>query len=238
MAMDRQRAWTLATMLTVGASLFSAALSQPSFGGPAPVLCGEIDNVSICQTGECPSGEACVAVNDTCGCQPLGCCNHSVCSNGNAQAQVDCAQQAIPEFCSNTTAQECVGVFVPGGACVNDSCVEATPTATPTATATATATETATATATASATPTGTRGGDGADCADPDDCISGNCVDDVCCDTACDGPEEACNLPGNEGTCSSIAAPAPAASPTGLVLAGLALLAVAAYRFARRRSAR
>lgn len=219
MAIDRQRAWTLATVLAVGASLFSAALSQPSFGGAAPV-CGEIDNISICQIGECPSGEACVAFNDSCGCQPLGCCNNSC--NDNAQAAaVGCAQQG--PACSNTTAVECDGVFVPGGACIDEACVEATATATPTATATAT--------------PTNTRGGDGAECLDPDDCISGNCVDDVCCDTACNGPEQACNLPGNEGTCSSLAAPAPAASPSGLVLAGFALLAVAAYRFARRRIA-
>jgi hypothetical protein len=64
---------------------------------------------------------------------------------------------------------------------------------------------------------------DGGSCADPTDCVSGNCVDDVCCDTACDQPDQQCNLPGEVGVCSSVAAKAPAASPTGLLI-GLALL--------------
>ena len=44
--------------------------------------------------------------------------------------------------------------------------------------------------------------GNGVVCAAPTDCISGNCVDGVCCDTTCDGICESCNQPGAVGACS------------------------------------
>jgi len=44
--------------------------------------------------------------------------------------------------------------------------------------------------------------GNGVTCMAPTDCISGNCVDGVCCDTACDGVCESCNQPGLVGQCS------------------------------------
>jgi MYXO-CTERM domain-containing protein len=75
---------------------------------------------------------------------------------------------------------------------------------------------------------------DGGSCEDPDDCVSGNCVDDFCCDTACNGPEQQCNLPGQEGVCSSTAAPAPAASPSGLLIGLALLIAVGAVAMLRR----
>jgi hypothetical protein len=46
----------------------------------------------------------------------------------------------------------------------------------------------------------------GRTCASPADCGGGACVDGFCCDSACDGVCEACNLPGSQGTCSAIAA--------------------------------
>src|ERR1044072_8893479 len=62
--------------------------------------------------------------------------------------------------------------------------------------------------------------GDGADCDDPVDCISGNCVDDVCCDTECSDPNQICDQPGNEGTCVTLQqAPAPTLSGAGLLVA-------------------
>jgi predicted outer membrane repeat protein len=39
-------------------------------------------------------------------------------------------------------------------------------------------------------------------CGAAHECASGSCVDGVCCDTACDGACEACNLAGSVGTCS------------------------------------
>jgi hypothetical protein len=89
-----------------------------------------------------------------------------------------------------------------------------------TPTATATSTPTATATATGTLIPNGDR------CAAPTTCQSGNCVDGFCCDTACDGLDEVCNLAGQEGTCA-VLEPAPTASH-GTILAALLLLAAVA----------
>ena len=44
----------------------------------------------------------------------------------------------------------------------------------------------------------------GATCAATDQCGSGFCVDGLCCDTACDGQCEACNVPGSAGACSPV----------------------------------
>jgi len=77
---------------------------------------------------------------------------------------------------------------------------------------------------------------DGADCSDPADCISGNCVQDVCCDTPCNLPGEVCNVPGREGTCLALApAPAPALSGTGLLIGALLLAGVGTLGLIRKR---
>lgn len=114
-----------------------------------------------------------------------------------------------------------------------------TPTSTPTATATATDTETATATATATATSTATDTPmpqpDGADCADGAQCASTFCVDGVCCDQACDGPQEQCNRSGQRGTCTAIPAAAPALTPAAILLALTILAGLAAVAMRRRR---
>lgn len=44
----------------------------------------------------------------------------------------------------------------------------------------------------------------GAPCTSNDECESGHCRDGVCCDSACTGECEACDLPGIEGTCTVI----------------------------------
>jgi hypothetical protein len=55
--------------------------------------------------------------------------------------------------------------------------------------------------------PTGTNLGNGDPCADASQCTSGFCAPEgVCCDTACTGACQACNLPGSPGTCSSVPA--------------------------------
>jgi hypothetical protein len=42
----------------------------------------------------------------------------------------------------------------------------------------------------------------GQSCMGADHCTSGHCVDGVCCDTACDAACEACNVSGDQGTCT------------------------------------
>ncbi len=42
----------------------------------------------------------------------------------------------------------------------------------------------------------------GTTCSADNRCLSGHCVDGVCCDTACEGACDACNLSASEGTCS------------------------------------
>lgn len=75
---------------------------------------------------------------------------------------------------------------------------------------------------------------DGAACSDPTDCISGNCVDDVCCDTPCTGPNARCDIPGREGTCVNLA-PAPVLSGTGLLAAAALLAGLGCFGLLRRK---
>jgi len=42
----------------------------------------------------------------------------------------------------------------------------------------------------------------GAPCGADAACVSGHCVDDVCCPSACEQPCRSCNLPGSVGTCA------------------------------------
>jgi MYXO-CTERM domain-containing protein len=77
---------------------------------------------------------------------------------------------------------------------------------------------------------------DGAMCEDPTDCISGNCVDDVCCDTPCTGAGLSCNCPGSVGTCTTCpVAPAPTLSGIGLLIAAALLAAIGSLGLLRRR---
>ena len=48
---------------------------------------------------------------------------------------------------------------------------------------------------------------DGQTCGAPGECSSGFCVDGHCCDTACDGQCEACDISGNPGKCSGVSGP-------------------------------
>ncbi|MGB7810900.1 MAG: hypothetical protein WBP56_07175, partial [Polyangia bacterium] len=49
----------------------------------------------------------------------------------------------------------------------------------------------------------------GQPCADATECESGQCVDQVCCDTACAGPCRSCSLASSPGHCSNVATGAP-----------------------------
>ena len=211
---ERRQNWRGFAIMTVAGVLLSVALQDASLGGwiaPAP-LC---NSTAPSCNGTCPLGESCETItrgNATeCVCRALGCC---LLANDSCLPSV--------------TALECLVAgtkWVEDGTCAVDC---APPTPTPTETPTSTPTATATATATSTGIP------NGGSCVDPADCMSGNCEDDVCCDTACDGPQESCNLPGNEGVCTAFAAAAPAASHGGLLLLVAALGIVAALTLWRR----
>jgi len=70
---------------------------------------------------------------------------------------------------------------------------------------------------------------------DPADCISGNCVDDVCCEEPSCPPGESCDNPTHVGTCSpNPTAPAPAISRQGMLLVLTILIAIGGAGFLRR----
>jgi hypothetical protein len=110
-----------------------------------------------------------------------------------------------------------------------------TPTKTPSNTPTHTPTVTPThiPTATPSNTP---KSENGQPCTTPDSCASKNCVDMVCCDTACTEPDHTCALPGRQGTCLPLtAAPAPTLSGIGKLIGLGVLLLIAGARLQRWR---
>ena len=167
------------------------------------VACG--DSFPECN-GECPQDQECVQamikgangggaqVTDQCECHlvegacccPSGECtlqSEQSCVDGGATYQgdnTDCANVDCPRLCGGSYP-ECDGECPEDEVCVPDMMNPAT------------------------------GGGaqfvnqckcvapDGSDCNDPTDCLSGNCVEDVCCDTACDQPGEICNLAGDRG---------------------------------------
>lgn len=53
---------------------------------------------------------------------------------------------------------------------------------------------------------------DGSTCAVPSDCESNQCIDSVCCHTACDGQCQACDLTATRGTCATVLSGQPHAS--------------------------
>jgi MYXO-CTERM domain-containing protein len=107
-----------------------------------------------------------------------------------------------------------------------------TGTRTPTVTSTPTVTWTATLTETATAGPVSQGGA----CSNSSQCATDFCVDGVCCDTACTDPPKRCNLPGEVGTCASVAAGAPTLAPWGLILGIVLLVVSAAWALRRRRT--
>ncbi len=65
-------------------------------------------------------------------------------------------------------------------------------------------------------------------------CASGFCIDGVCCNTACAGLQEQCNLEGQAGTCTSVAAPAPTLSARAILLALVVLTGLGGFALQRR----
>jgi hypothetical protein len=217
-------------VITVLGTLLS--LSQRADSGWNPVVC--IDNAdcgctndSNCtdpnQGGFCNNGSCvCNPGHVPPFCEPLG-----ACCGVNVNAHF--AAAGVGPACTDLTEAQCLQLngSYQGDltSCSTwDICDESTPTAT------------ATATGTATSTPTNTPVPQGGDCMDVSQCAPGLfCSDEVCCDTACAGPLESCDQPGMEGTCSPIAAQAPAASNTTLLLMLAVLLVVGGTTLAARR---
>ncbi|MFO0679413.1 MAG: MYXO-CTERM sorting domain-containing protein [Polyangiaceae bacterium] len=99
------------------------------------------------------------------------------------------------------------------GYCCNEACGDAcrTCSATPgTCTAVTSGTDPPTCSGTSSCGPTGTcKANDGRACSEDAECLSGHCADGVCCDTACQGSCDACDLAGSVGVCSVVPAGRP-----------------------------
>jgi MYXO-CTERM domain-containing protein len=232
--MNNTRAWTLAAFLTL--SLAFGSLFDSSQAGPIIILgcqnnsdCGCDANQSIlncspasgaggsCSFGQCQCNPGFVGPS----CSPSGaCCGVELpqpCVGLNCTVPcVGFICAAASGACSELTETECTqlnGTYKGDGTnCSSGICDPATPTAT----ATATATVTATATATQTQTPVA----QGGDCADASQCATGLfCSDAVCCDTACAGSGQSCDIPGQAGTCVTAPAQAPAAS--GYTLAAM-----------------
>ncbi len=255
---------SLVTALAVGLSIWSVIPQSVDAGGAFGCCefengtCDNLDDL-ICENdpinGDFFFGQVCGG-NGSCRVPQDGCCSDAgnFC-NDNSDELLCAGGPGI--FVLNGTCSgggmDAVTSQVAIGVCVTEtptstptSTPSDTPTATPTETPTDTPTETPTDTPTAtpsdtptetpSQTPTDTPSlPDGSVCDDPSDCISGNCVDDVCCDTGCSGSLEACNLPGSVGTCSPITAEAPAISPRALTGAALLLALIGSVSLLLRR---
>ncbi len=251
--MNNTRAWALAAFLTLSSAFGS--LFDSSQAGPIIILGCQNNSACGCTTKQqadlnCSpdsgAGGSCVQIGNStfsrCECNPgfagdscsdrTGAC----CGGGGA---TDCASApgsaagCAAVNCRESTQLDCIG----GGAAYRGDGTNCSPgicdPATPTATATATATVTATATATQTQTPVA----QGGDCTDASQCATGLfCSDAVCCDTACAGSGQDCDIPGQAGTCVTAPAQAPTASGYSLaaMLGLLVLTGLLGIRAARR----
>ena len=167
----------------------SALSGRAAFGSNIAACC-------ICDDGSTSDVGACR--NE---CDPF-CQGRSPPSSQNCCPEVSCDSNPMCETATPTAMPT-----VTPTATITDTPTQTptdTPTATPTSTATNPPTVTPTATATATPTATNTPADDGAPCTSDSQCGSGNCVDDVCCDTECNEPDQICNLAGSVGTAPTL----------------------------------
>ena len=232
MANRRRQTWSLIAALCVGVAMVTLVDDQRTVDAAAVNCvnnsdcgCDQQQQQQNCSAG---SGAGGTCVQGSCQCNPLhaglnceipfgACCNIPC----NAVGQANCA--SLP--CAEISQGECASV---GGTYQGNftSCAPSDPCAVSTPTATATAT----------ATPTQTRVPQGGDCVDASQCDPGLfCSDTVCCDTACLGAGQSCDVPGEVGTCVTEPAGAPAASGSGLAIIVALLIATAFFALRARR---
>lgn len=231
MAGHTRRIWSLITALCVGVA-FATLIDTRRSVDAAAVNCINNSNCGCdaqqeLQNCSAESGAGGTCSNGVCICNPLhaglnceiaygACCNIPDCGS---VGQAGCGSAA----CNEISQDECelIGGTFKGNftTCSVDLCSDATPTPT----------------ATAESTPTQTRVPQGGECVDASQCDPGLfCSDEVCCDTACAGPGQSCDVPGSAGTCITAPAGAPAASGTTLAIV-LALLIASGFFAIRAR---
>ncbi len=143
--------------------------------------------------GGCSQPSDCIGGDTTCRYRT---CDDGICGSEDAAAGTPCADQG-GQFCDG--GGNCVECLTnddcpddeecnSSGSCVTESCIDGLQNG--------------------AETDVDCGGGtcptcpDGSTCGGSTDCTSGVCADGLCCDVACDGPCEACNSSGNEGTCT------------------------------------
>ena len=174
---------------TACAGTCTACNLPASLGTCTSVAAGASDPVTCVAPGTCDGAGACKKANGGV------CAQASQCTSGNC----------VDGYCCNTTCTgTCMACSVVGklGTCSNLASGKPDPSATVTCVA-----------------PNACNGAGvcaktGAQaCALGTDCVSGNCADGVCCNTACTMACMACNLPGSPGVCSAIATGKPDPNP-------------------------
>jgi hypothetical protein len=134
---------------------------------------------------ECPSATTCNGAGSCTGQNGEPCATSPECASGNCVDEVCCSSSCggLCEACNlpgNEGTCDYVPAFTdPDGECAGDEVCDGAGSCS---------------------------GGNGSPCGSPSECVSGNCIDDLCCDTACTATCEACNLPGSEGTCDYVPA--------------------------------
>src|SRR5579862_4430786 len=109
-----------------------------------------------------------------------------------------------------------------------------TPTSTPTPTPSASPSPTPTPTPSPSPTPTPTVGfPDGDPCTTAAQCSSQHCTDGLCCNIACQGPSQRCNVPSDPGRCQTLPAAVPTVTLPYAAILALVLLAIGAVSVGR-----
>jgi hypothetical protein len=177
------------------------ACSDELTSGTANGVCGPI-TFATDPDSECTDEERCDGARDCRELDGTDCADGGECLSGNCVDTVCCASACADpcHACSSAKTDEAKGVCAlvsagtdPDGDCEADQrCDEAGL----------------------------CRKVDGADCALGDECLTGLCVDDVCCETACTGECEACSTlftGDSDGVCAPIAA---GTNPDGDCIAG------------------
>ena len=239
------RIWAVIAVLAIATSVWSlrtaAAGNLSQCIDNADCNCNAQQEIDNCDAAS-GAGGVCIQGSCSCNrefgggnCEPLGaCCNPQNLARGDGGGAQAATCERLTEIDCELSDGDFRGDFT---YCGSQNCeATVTPTATPTATVTETPTETPTPTLTA--TPTNTPAAPGSSCETTADC-EGNLVCDpeelVCCDRVCNEPTERCDLPGSEGTCSPITAPAPAVSGNVIPLLVGLLLALGGVAIVRRR---